>query len=962
MSTVIERSIFAVPRTIPVPLTARRALASAALMLATVSCGGGDDGTGPGPDPNAVSTVAITPTSANLVSLGATAQLTAEARNSTGAAIAGKTFTWASTNASVASVGPATGLVTAVANGSATITATVAGGTQGASAQVTVQQSVATIAVTPQNGLVIVGRTLQLSATARDGGGATVTGASLTWTTSNAVAATVNSSGLVTGVTRGSATISAASGTIVGTAPVNAAFESLALTRDTTLSGGKSYNSFTVPAGVTVTATGALTVSATGMVSIAGTLRGNCVALDIAGDSAVTVSGTISNVCGAGVAATGLRLAANGELVLDGAEVTSSGKITVTNNPALTRNAFPGPALGNWSALGAPHQQAGLRFARTTSTRIIYAGGPTAPPGVDGPIGTPGNEGFPIELLLEGDVVFAGNTLLSAQDGGVGGNGVAPASMDPVTTIGGKGGRGGDVALFVRGTLTFQGISNIIRAGKGGKGGDATATTLQRPGMKGATATATGGEGGEPGVIDIRAGVGNLVANDMAARIARQPGTGVGGILTVVIANTNALGIEIIPGDGGAATANGANGADATVATAAQAGGDAVAIGGKGGSTPNARLIKDDVTGPGQPVFSVNGAKGGAGNSSPGNGGDALVKPHKTGGKGGDHMAVGGDGGDPRTRNELNALMGLGGDGGDVLFMKGLGGAGWPDCGITREDGGTGGQGGHANGAVGRRGGSSVAPGAGGFAMLVGNDGRAHFDENSNGGPGGRGFPAGSGGLKGNNNVNLRGTLPAFTQPAFTDGPPGALCPPPPPPEQYFFRIGSTVPTGSVPPGDYVSDIIDAANVLVGTITFGAAGNQLFRQGDRVGWGANSFWRFILGTASVNGLPVCVNLSSIQSQSVANTTIDCYQVLAFSLCMLNSSVTLQNPSFLRFRNQAGLVLGERPLTANACFTHDPIPDGTWDVVVQGTGAGPFADMRSWAVSGARYPGTTWRIR
>lgn len=57
-----------------------------------------------------------------------------------------------------------------------------------------------------------IGQTQQLKDTVKDQGGATMTGASVSWTTSNALVATVSSSGLVTSTGAGSAQITATSG------------------------------------------------------------------------------------------------------------------------------------------------------------------------------------------------------------------------------------------------------------------------------------------------------------------------------------------------------------------------------------------------------------------------------------------------------------------------------------------------------------------------------------------------------------------------------------------------------------------------------------------------------------------------------------------------------------------------------------------------------------------------------
>lgn len=94
--------------------------------LATWGCG--NDVTGPSQRPPSLTTVSvvITPGAITLISLGETVQLTASARDSSGGIIAGKTFTWSSTNDSIATVA-SSGLVTASASGSVTITATTDG-------------------------------------------------------------------------------------------------------------------------------------------------------------------------------------------------------------------------------------------------------------------------------------------------------------------------------------------------------------------------------------------------------------------------------------------------------------------------------------------------------------------------------------------------------------------------------------------------------------------------------------------------------------------------------------------------------------------------------------------------------------------------------------------------------------------------------------------------------------------
>jgi hypothetical protein len=83
-----------------------------------------------------VATVSVTPANVSLLLLGDTVRVTAAARDSRGNALAGETFTWASSDVGIATVNAA-GLVTAIGNGTATVTATTAGVV--GSASVTVQ-------------------------------------------------------------------------------------------------------------------------------------------------------------------------------------------------------------------------------------------------------------------------------------------------------------------------------------------------------------------------------------------------------------------------------------------------------------------------------------------------------------------------------------------------------------------------------------------------------------------------------------------------------------------------------------------------------------------------------------------------------------------------------------------------------------------------------------------------------
>jgi len=128
--------------------------------------------------------------------------------------------TWTSVSTAVATIN-AVGLATSISQGSTTIQAAL--GTVKSSATLTVGPPVlASIAVTPANPSILPAATKQLTATGSfsDESIQDLT-STAAWASSNPSVATVSSSGLVTGVNFGSATISATSGTIAGQTAVS---------------------------------------------------------------------------------------------------------------------------------------------------------------------------------------------------------------------------------------------------------------------------------------------------------------------------------------------------------------------------------------------------------------------------------------------------------------------------------------------------------------------------------------------------------------------------------------------------------------------------------------------------------------------------------------------------------------------------------------------------------------------
>jgi uncharacterized protein YjdB len=164
----------------------------------------------PAPAPPHVGSVDVTPGSVTLAAWGSTQQLTATVRATDMSVMGGASVTWSSSAPGVASV-DTTGLVTAVANGVATVTAS-SDGVSGTAA-ITVSQEAASVVVDPESvSLGALGATAQLSVTVEDANGHPMVGAALAWSSSDPGVASVDTTGLVTAVGNGRATVTATSG------------------------------------------------------------------------------------------------------------------------------------------------------------------------------------------------------------------------------------------------------------------------------------------------------------------------------------------------------------------------------------------------------------------------------------------------------------------------------------------------------------------------------------------------------------------------------------------------------------------------------------------------------------------------------------------------------------------------------------------------------------------------------
>jgi serine/threonine protein kinase len=158
------------------------------------------------PRPAAVASVTISP-DAPTITTGATVQLTAGAFDERRNPLVDRPITWKSSDDRVARISDA-GLVSGVAKGTVTITASVEG--KSASARVTVNEvtvAVASVTLSAPTRSLKVGETAAWSATPRDSRGKELTDRAVSWSSSALAVASVSSSGVISGVGPGTAEI-----------------------------------------------------------------------------------------------------------------------------------------------------------------------------------------------------------------------------------------------------------------------------------------------------------------------------------------------------------------------------------------------------------------------------------------------------------------------------------------------------------------------------------------------------------------------------------------------------------------------------------------------------------------------------------------------------------------------------------------------------------------------------------
>ena len=182
-------------------------------MAAVLSCSGRRS-TGPSP----VASVSVAHAGASFMQAGSSLQLTATPLDVAGYPVVGQTATWSSSDPTIAAVSPA-GLVTAVAPGTATMTATCNG--RSGTATIIVQLPLAALTVDQSAVTIASGASLSLTVTPEDENGGALQGIPLTWSSSNTAVATVTASGgRVTAVAPGKTTITVSSGGVSATAAI----------------------------------------------------------------------------------------------------------------------------------------------------------------------------------------------------------------------------------------------------------------------------------------------------------------------------------------------------------------------------------------------------------------------------------------------------------------------------------------------------------------------------------------------------------------------------------------------------------------------------------------------------------------------------------------------------------------------------------------------------------------------
>ena len=164
------------------------------------------------PVPILIGSIAVSLAQSSATTVGQTTTAAAVVKSTTGVVLTDRVILWTSSNSDVATVSQV-GVVTAVASGTAVITASSEGKSGSATYAVTIASNspVASITVSTATSTLSLGKASQSTAVLRDASGTILNDRAIAWSTSNAAVATVNGSGLVQSTGLGTATITASS-------------------------------------------------------------------------------------------------------------------------------------------------------------------------------------------------------------------------------------------------------------------------------------------------------------------------------------------------------------------------------------------------------------------------------------------------------------------------------------------------------------------------------------------------------------------------------------------------------------------------------------------------------------------------------------------------------------------------------------------------------------------------------
>lgn len=470
--------------------------------------------------------------------VGESVQFEAEALDTQGAPFTA--MHWKASPSTVVSVS-ATGMVTAVSQGTGTITASAGDRTADVTVSV-LRSAVAQVTIGGLASSVSAGTSVLLNAVAKDARGATLTGRAEVWTSSEPTVAEVDQSGTLRAVTPGSATVTVNIEGMTATVQVvvvPGAASSLALSpgqasvavgtalpiylvaRDTagnvTPAPTVTWSS-SAPTVATVSTSGVVTALIPGTTEITATAGARTALAQIVVEASVAskVFAGTTNISGSHrypsvVVPRGatlnvgpdLRLETEGDMTIDGDIAGTCASITLVSRGRITLSGAitnPCPTATN--------------VANAGRLRVIAAGGYTlaSRPASVGTvvIRVSGHQRYTTDTLLT-DADFA----LSAPRSAVatactldqasitppirseGGSVRSRARDGDAGQFGGNGADGGDIVVECRGSLVFRGSVTVFSEA-GGNGGDAVHVAE-------GNAIAIGGNGGRPGRLTVRA-------------------------------------------------------------------------------------------------------------------------------------------------------------------------------------------------------------------------------------------------------------------------------------------------------------------------------------------------------------------------------------------------------------------------------------------------------------------------